>query len=102
MAHKLLKQLLVFVAAVLTGCTPDYAIVVAGGGTETIYETIYEEVEVPVYIYEEVPTEPETFGLILLFSLKVLTALIFCGLLILPARWEDIVMNCWPGLRQCS
>ena len=53
MAHKLLKQLLVFVAAVLTGCTPDYAIVVAGGGTEIIYETIYEEVEVPVYIYEK-------------------------------------------------
>ena len=58
MAYKFLKQLLVFVAAVLTGCTPDYAIVVAGGGTEIIYETIYEEVEVPVYIYEEVPTEP--------------------------------------------
>ena len=27
--------------------------------TKSVYETIYEEVEVPVYIYEvEVPTEP--------------------------------------------
>jgi hypothetical protein len=32
--------------------------VVGGGSGETIIETVYEEVEVPVYIYEEVPTDP--------------------------------------------
>ena len=62
MAHKLLKQLLVFVAAVLTGCTTnlDYHIVGTGTEVETeiIYETVYEEIEVPVYIEVEVPADP--------------------------------------------
>ncbi len=56
MAKNYLKQLLVFVAAVLTGCTTnmDYHLVGEGSGIEVIYE----EVEVPVYVYEEVPTDP--------------------------------------------
>jgi hypothetical protein len=56
MAHKFLKQLLVFVAAVLTGCTTnmDYHIVGEGSGIQVVYE----EIEVPVYVYEEVPTDP--------------------------------------------
>jgi len=62
MAHKLLKQLLVFAAAVLTGCTTnlDYHIVGTGTEVETeiIYETVYEEIEVPVYIEVEVPADP--------------------------------------------
>jgi hypothetical protein len=36
----------------LGGCSPDYSIIVSGG------ETIYEEVEVPVYIETEVPSDP--------------------------------------------
>ena len=56
MAKNYLKQLLVFVAAVLTGCTTnmDYHLVGEGSGIHVVYE----EVEVPVYIYEEVPTDP--------------------------------------------
>ena len=62
MAHKLLKQLLVFAAAVLSGCTANLDYYIVGTGTEVeteiIYETVYEEVEVPVYIEVEVPVEP--------------------------------------------
>ena len=62
MAHKLLKQLLVFAAAVLSGCTTnlDYHIVGTGTEVETeiVYETVYEEIEVPVYIEVEVPADP--------------------------------------------
>jgi|TARA_R110000824_G_scaffold15086_1_gene63704 hypothetical protein len=62
MAHKLLKQLLVFAAAVLSGCTTNLDYYIVGTGTEVeteiIYETVYEEVEVPVYIEVEVPAEP--------------------------------------------
>ena len=62
MAHKLLKQLLVFAAAVLSGCTNNIDYYIVGSGTEIeteiIYETIYEEVEVPVYIEVEVPVDP--------------------------------------------
>ena len=41
-------------AALLGGCSPDYSII-GGGKTET--ETIYVEVEVPVYIETEVPQD---------------------------------------------
>ena len=62
MALKLFKQLLVFVAAVLSGCSPNLDYYIVGSGTEVeteiIYETIYEEIEVPVYIETEVPTDP--------------------------------------------
>tara|TARA_R100001594_G_scaffold90549_1_gene124934 strand:- start:115 stop:1152 length:1038 start_codon:yes stop_codon:yes gene_type:complete len=62
MAHKLLKQLLVFVAAVLTGCTTNMDYYIVGSGTEieteVVYETVYEEIEVPVYIEVEVPGDP--------------------------------------------
>jgi len=62
MALKLFKQLLVFVAAVLTGCTTNLDYHSVGSGTEVeteiIYETIYEEIEVPVYIETEVPMDP--------------------------------------------
>ena len=62
MAHKLLKQLLVFVAAVLTGCTTNMDYYIVGSGTEieteVVYETVYEEIEVPVYIEVEVPADP--------------------------------------------
>jgi len=62
MAHKFLKQLLVFVAAVLTGCTTNMDYHIVGSGTETVtevvYETVYEEIEVPVYIEVEVPADP--------------------------------------------
>ena len=62
MALKLLKQLLVFAAAVLTGCTNNLEYYIVGSGTEVeteiIYETIYEEIEVPVYIEVEVPADP--------------------------------------------
>jgi hypothetical protein len=62
MAHKLLKQLLVFVAAVLTGCSTNMDYYIVGTGTETeteiVYETVYEEIEVPVYIEVEVPADP--------------------------------------------
>jgi hypothetical protein len=51
MAHKYFKLLLAFAVAVLSGCSPDYGIV-TGGSTEVVYQ------EVPVYIYEEVPTDP--------------------------------------------
>lgn len=56
MAKNYLKQLLVFVAAVLSGCTTnmDYHLVGEGSGIHVVYE----EVEVPIYIYEEVPTDP--------------------------------------------
>ena len=56
MALKLFKQLLVFVAAVLTGCTTnmDYHLVGEGSGIQVVYE----EIEVPFYVYEEVPTDP--------------------------------------------
>jgi len=53
MAKKYLKLLLAFAVAVFTGCSPDYGII-TGGSTEVIYE----EVEVPVYVYEEVPADP--------------------------------------------
>jgi len=47
----------------LTGCTTNLDYYLIGSGdpevvTETIYETVYEEIEVPTYIYEEVPAEP--------------------------------------------
>ena len=62
MALKLFKQLLVFVAAVLTGCTTNMDYYLVGEGTETVtevvYETVYEEIEVPVYIETEVPADP--------------------------------------------
>jgi hypothetical protein len=62
MAKKYLKQLLVFVAAVLTGCTTNMDYHIVGSGTETVtevvYETVYEEIEVPVYIEVEVPADP--------------------------------------------
>ena len=62
MGRKLLKQLLVFVAAVLSGCTNNIDYYIVGSGTEIqteiIYETVYEEIEVPVYIEVEVPTDP--------------------------------------------
>ena len=50
---------LLLAAAMLTGCVTDYAIV--GGKGETVYvtETVYEEVEVPVYIEVEVPGDTE-------------------------------------------
>ena len=51
MAKKYVKLLLAFAVAVLTGCSPDYSIV-TGGSTEVVYQ------EVPVYVYEEVPTDP--------------------------------------------
>ena len=56
MAKNYLKQLLVFVAAVLTGCTTnmDYHLIGEGSGIQVVYE----EVEVPVYVYEEVPEDP--------------------------------------------
>ena len=38
---------------VLTGCSPDYSIITSGSG-----ETVYVEVEVPVYIETEVPSDP--------------------------------------------
>ena len=38
----------------LGGCSPDYGIIVSGGETTVVYE----EVEVPVYIEVEVPTDP--------------------------------------------
>ena len=51
MGRKLLKQLLVFVAAVLSGCTNNIDYYIVGSGkeiqTEIIYETVYEEIEVP-------------------------------------------------------
>ena len=62
MALKLFKQLLVFVAAVLTGCTTNMDYYIVGTGTEieteVVYETVYEEIEVPVYIEVEVPADP--------------------------------------------
>ena len=62
MAKKYLKQLLVFVAAVLAGCTTNMDYHIVGSGTETVtevvYETVYEEIEVPVYIEVEVPADP--------------------------------------------
>ena len=62
MAKNYLKQLLVFVAAVLTGCTTNMDYYIVGSGTEieteVVYETVYEEIEVPVYIETEVPADP--------------------------------------------
>jgi hypothetical protein len=60
MAKNYLKQLLVFVAAVLTGCSAnmDYYIIGSGTETEVVYETVYEEIEVPVYVEVEVPADP--------------------------------------------
>jgi hypothetical protein len=62
MALKLFKQLLVFVAAVLTGCTTNMDYYIVGTGTEVeteiVYETVYEEIEVPIYIEVEVPADP--------------------------------------------
>jgi len=62
MAHKFLKQLLVLVAAVLTGCSTNMDYYIVGTGTEVeteiVYETVYEEIEVPVYIEVEVPADP--------------------------------------------
>ena len=62
MAKNYLKQLLVFVAAVLTGCSTNMDYYIIGSGTETVtevvYETVYEEIEVPVYIEVEVPADP--------------------------------------------
>lgn len=49
---KQLLTLLTFFVFMLGGCSPDYSIIVSGG------ETIYEEVEVPVYIETEVPSDP--------------------------------------------
>lgn len=70
MAKKFLKQLLVFAAAVLTGCSTNMDYYIVGTGTEieteVVYETVYEEVEVPVYIEIEVPEDP---GLIWVDSL---------------------------------
>ena len=43
MAHKFLKQLLVFVAAVLTGCTTNMDYHIVGSGTETVTEVVYEK-----------------------------------------------------------
>jgi len=53
MAKKYLKLLLACAVAVLTGCSPDYGIITSGTG-----QVVYEEIEVPVYVYEEVPTDP--------------------------------------------
>jgi len=62
MAKNYLKQLLVFVAAVLAGCTTNMDYHIVGSGTEVeteiVYETVYEEIEVPVYIEVEVPADP--------------------------------------------
>jgi len=62
MAKNYLKQLLVFVAAVLTGCSTNMDYYIVGTGTEIeteiVYETVYEEIEVPVYIEVEVPADP--------------------------------------------
>ncbi len=62
MAKNYLKQLLVLVAAVLTGCTTNMDYHIVGSGTEVeteiVYETVYEEIEVPVYIEVEVPVDP--------------------------------------------
>ena len=62
MAKNYLKLLLVFVAAVLTGCSTNMDYYIVGTGTEIeteiVYETVYEEIEVPVYIEVEVPADP--------------------------------------------
>ena len=62
MAFKQIKQLLLLAATVLIGCTTnmDYYIVGSGTETEIVYETIveYEDILVPIYIYEEVPQDP--------------------------------------------
>jgi hypothetical protein len=62
MGRKLLKQLLVFVAAVLSGCTTNLDYHIVGSGTEVeteiIYETVYEEIEIPIYIEVEIPADP--------------------------------------------
>ena len=62
MAKNYLKQLLVFAAAVLTGCSTNMDYYIVGTGTETVtevvYETVYEEIEIPVYIEVEVPADP--------------------------------------------
>ena len=46
----------------LVGCTTNMDYYIVGSGTETVVETIYEEVEVeievPVYVEVEVPTDP--------------------------------------------
>ena len=46
----------------LVGCTTNMDYYIVGSGTETVVETIYEEVlvevEVPIYIEVEVPTDP--------------------------------------------
>ena len=47
-----------FLLLLLSACINTDYMVVGGGSGETIIETVYEEVEVPVYIYEEVPTDP--------------------------------------------
>ena len=46
----------------LVGCTTNMDYYIVGSGTETVVETVYEEVEVeievPVYVEVEVPTDP--------------------------------------------
>ena len=44
----------------LVGCTTNMDYYIVGSGTETFVETVYEEVEVefPVYVEVEVPTDP--------------------------------------------
>ena len=65
MANKFLKNALVLIAIVATGCfSPDYSVIYSGGGnggteTVTVYEEVEVEVEVPVYIEVEVPGETE-------------------------------------------
>ena len=62
MAFKTIKKLLLVAVSLVAGCQqPDYAVIVGGEG-ETVYvevpgETVYEEVEVPVYVEVEVPAE---------------------------------------------
>ena len=42
----------------LMGCTTNMDYYIVGTGTETEIETVYEEIEVPVYIEVEVPDDP--------------------------------------------
>jgi hypothetical protein len=42
----------------VAGCTTNMDYYIVGSGTETVVETVYEDVEVPVYIVTEVPAAP--------------------------------------------
>ena len=51
LGHKIVSLIMAFF--MVTGCSPDYGIVTNGTS-----ETVYVEVEVPVYVETEVPSDP--------------------------------------------